>query len=137
MEPAVSLMVFSLFCNNFPIFSYVEIQRFQVPISHRAIPCFPLLHGSGRHLFRNKNRHGYRLPLITIISDSGWLPVITGYHNFGLSFVTGYHWLPEFWTQVGFRLPLVTIISDSDLFPVTTGYHNFGLRLVPGYHLLP
>ena len=61
-------------------------------------------------------------------SRLGWLPVTTGYHNFGLRvvtsyhwlpelglrFVTGYHWLPEFRFQVGYRLQLVTIISVSE-----------------------
>ena len=43
---------------------------------------------------------GYRLPLATIILISGWLPVTTGYHNFGLTVVPvtkfdDLHWLPS------------------------------------------
>ena len=38
-----------------------------------------------------------------------WLPVTTGYQNFGLRVVTGYHWLPGFGPQVSNRLPSVTI----------------------------
>ena len=74
---------------------------------------------------------GYRLPLVTRILVSGWLPVTTGYQNLGLRLVTGYHWLPEFGSQVGYRLPLVTRILVSRWLPVTTGYHNFSLRVVP------
>ena len=36
---------------------------------------------------------GYRLPLFTIISDSGLLPVTNRYHNFGLRVVDGYKYL--------------------------------------------
>ena len=39
---------------------------------------------------------GYRSPLVTKILVTGWLPVTTGYHNFALRLVTGYHWLSEF-----------------------------------------
>ena len=46
-------------------------------------------------------------------SRFGWLPVTTGYQNFGLKVVTGNYWLPEFRYQGGNRLPLVTIISDT------------------------
>ena len=59
-------------------------------------------------LFRTQG--GYRLPLVTIIPDSGWLPVTAGYQDFELMVVTGYRWLPEFRTQSGYRLPLVTKI---------------------------
>ena len=38
---------------------------------------------------------GYRLPLVIRILVSGWLPVTTGYHNFGLKSVTGYQRLPK------------------------------------------
>ena len=56
--------------------------------------------------------------------------------------VTGYHWLPEFWSQGGYRLPLVTRISVSGWLPVTTGYQIGRYRPelhppVTGYHRLP
>ena len=57
---------------------------------------------------------GNRLPLVTGIWFSGWLPVSTGYQNLGLRVVTGNHWLPEFWSQVGNRLLLVTKFDDLD-----------------------
>ena len=40
-------------------------------------------------------RGGYWLPLVTKISDPGWLPVATSYHSFGLRLFTDYHWLPN------------------------------------------
>ena len=46
-------------------------------------------------------------------SRFGWLPVTTGYQNFGLRVVTGYHLLPEFGSQDGYQLPLVTRILVS------------------------
>ena len=33
--------------------------------------------------------------------------------------VTGYHWLPEFWSQGGYRLPMLT--RDGNWLP---GYHR-------------
>ena len=36
---------------------------------------------------------GYLLPLVTRIKVSRWLPVASGYHNFGLRLVTSYDWL--------------------------------------------
>ena len=35
-------------------------------------------------------------------SRVGWLPVTTGYQNFGPKVVTGYYWLPEFGSQVDY-----------------------------------
>ena len=68
-----------------------------------------------------ENLVGYRLPLVTRILVSRWLPVTTVYQNFGLTVVSGYRWLQKFQTKGGYRLPLVTIISVSDWLPVTTG----------------
>ena len=39
---------------------------------------------------------GNRLPLVTAILVSGWLPFTTGNQNFRVRVVNGYHWLPEF-----------------------------------------
>ena len=75
-----------------------------------------------------------RLPLVTRIFVSGWIPVTTGHQNFGLRVVTGYDWLPEFSSQGGYRLPLITRILVSGWVPVTTGNQNFGPRVVIGYH---
>ena len=77
---------------------------------------------------------GYRLPLVSRILVSGWIPVTTGYQNLVFRVFTGFHWLPEFRAQGGYRLPLVTRILVSGWLPVTTGYQNFGLRVVTGYH---
>ena len=60
-----------------------------------------------------------------------------GSARFKIWLVTGYHWLPEFWSQGGYRLPMVTRISVSGWLPVTTGYQNIGLKVVTGYHWLP
>ena len=49
---------------------------------------------------------GYRLPLVTRILVSGWLPVTTHYHYFSLRVV-----------------------------PVTTDYQNFRMRVVTGYQI--
>ena len=46
-------------------------------------------------------------------SSYAWLPVTTGYQNFGFRVVTGYHCLPGFRFQGGYRLPLVTRIMVS------------------------
>ena len=75
-----------------------------------------------RKIFHHpKGRHNsgflspdYQLPLVTRILVSGWLPLTTGYQNFGPRVVTDYHCLPEFQAQSGSRLPLITIISVSD-----------------------
>ena len=67
------------------------------------------------HTFKDvlrRDRHNSRF---------GWLPVTTGYQNFGRWVVTGYHWLPEFGSQGGYQLPLVSRIWVSGWLPVTTG----------------
>ena len=43
----------------------------------------------------------------------GYRSLVTSHQNLGLRVVTGYHWLPEFWSQGGYRLLLVTIILVS------------------------
>ena len=62
---------------------------------------------------------GYRLPLVTRILVSGWLPVTTGYQTLVFMVVTGFHWLPKFRSQDGYRLPLVTRILVSGWLLVT------------------
>ena len=42
------------------------------------------------------SQFGPRLPLVTRILVSGWLPVTNGYQNFGLSLVTGYKLVTKF-----------------------------------------
>ena len=39
---------------------------------------------------------GYRLPLVSRILVSGWIPVTTCYQNLVFRVFTGFHWLPEF-----------------------------------------
>ena len=70
---------------------------------------------SENHSFviRNRGRHDSRF---------GWLPVTTGYQNFGLRVVTGYHWYQNFSLRV---------------VPVTTGYQNVIIRVVTGNYRLP
>ena len=60
---------------------------------------------------------GYRLQLVTRMLISGRLPVPTGNQNFVLRMVTGYQWLPEFWSQGGYRSPLSRLL-------VTSGYQK-------------
>ena len=71
------------------------------------------------------SQSGYRVPRVTRIMVSEllpvttyyqnygnrWLPVTIGYQNYGLRVVTGYHELPELWSQGAYRLPSVTIFS--------------------------
>ena len=54
---------------------------------------------------------------------------IQGSVCFKIWLVTGYHWLPEFLSQVGHRLPMVTKFYDFDRLPFlneadVTGYHR-------------
>ena len=91
---------------------------------------------------------GYRLPVVTRIFVSGWLPVTTcyhdfslrvvpvttGYHNFRIRVVTVYHWLPSFRSQIGYRLPLVIKFDDLDRSPsVTSLPHLSRLPVTSGY----
>ena len=68
------------------------------------------------HTFKDvlrRDRHNSRF---------GWLPVTTGYQNFGLRVVTGYHWLLEFRSRIGNRLPLVTKFDDLDRLSSVTNF---------------
>ena len=56
---------------------------------------------------------------------------IQGSACFKIWLVTGYHWLPEFWSQVGYRLPIVTKFYDLDRLPFLTEAD------ITGYHRLP
>ena len=52
----------------------------------------------------SNGRHDSRLGWLPVNTGdqnlvSRWLPVTTGNQNFGLKVVTGYHWLPEIWSQ--------------------------------------
>ena len=81
-----------------------------------------------------RSQTGHRLPLVTRILVSGWLPVTTGYQNFSLRVVTGYHWLQGFRSQIGNRLPPVTKFDHLDRFPSVTSFaHLSRLRLTSGY----
>ena len=60
--------------------------------------------------------------------------------------VTGYHWLPEVWSQGSYQLELLTRILFSGWLPVTThislllvtiGYQRVLHPPVTGYHRLP
>ena len=65
---------------------------------------------------------GYQLSIVTRILVSGWLPVTTGYQNFRPWLFAGYHWLPEFRSQIGYRFPLVTTFDDLDRLPAVTNF---------------
>ena len=67
---------------------------------------------------------GYRLLLVTRVSVARWLPVKTGYHNFGLRLVSGYHWLLNLVTKIGYEL------AHLHRLPVTSGYQKIKIFLV-------
>ena len=92
---------------------------------------------------QHPNEKVYRLSGIFLIQDHSYGRIEDEtYVNQGSAWlkiwvVTGYHWLPEFWSQVGDRLPLVTRILVTGSLPLTDGDQNFGLRVVTSYHCLP
>ena len=70
-------------------------QRLLGLVSRQGSAWFKIWLVTGYHWLQEFCSQGaYRLPLVTLILVSGWLPVTTGYQNFRIRVVTGYYWLP-------------------------------------------
>ena len=96
---------------------------------------------------------GYRLSLVSRILVSGWLPVTTGYQNFGLRFVTGYHWspnltiftgyhlLPIFWLRLGYQVTRIKTsvrhkLKDLQILLFKSGFLVLSVNLLKPLKLL-